>query len=132
MVQFFKQEKEHKLDIDITVLTREASLISERLYLKKAHDLLRRGIVSKGKETREKIIVYVDTSWVLLSNFMLTNRRRPSISEDIKIDNVIDCGHVFLCKGSQEMGFRWTLYTIRREMCTQICFKLARSSGSGK
>ena len=84
MVQFFIQEKEHKLDINITVVTSEATGISEWLM----HAILKEGKGPHGKEELcfstcdgkkrgEKIIVYVDPSRILLLKFQADKNRRP-------------------------------------------------------
>jgi hypothetical protein len=48
VVQFFKQEKELKLNVKIATVTNEAEGVSERLMktiLKKVKDLLRKGVM---------------------------------------------------------------------------------------
>ena len=62
-----------------------------------------------GKEIRERIIVHADT-FTDSAIEVYTDKKQSRLfqSEKYKNDNVIRCGDAFLCKGLQEIRFRWT------------------------
>ena len=62
----------------------------------------------KGKKYMKKLIVHADTFIDSAIKSYVEKKKRKKTgflhSEDLDKENIIDCGHVFLCKSLQEIG----------------------------